>query len=76
MDAIAENINNGRLRYYIYNSTCDLVHGFTAADTPDTSTVLSLDGRQDAYFNITAFDENGEQYSTINEIFRIKSGGM
>ena len=66
------------LRYLIYNNSCDSADVTTLANTTDTSAVLSLEGQGNAYliFDVTAFDKHGEQYSTIDEIFRIKSGGM
>lgn len=71
-----DSVVSSNLRYSLYTSSCDLSNISVAVNTTTTSTTLSLEGYDsNTYFNITAFDENGEQNSTINEPFRINSGG-
>lgn len=70
-----DNIVNSSLRYYVYTSDCNLRNTVTVANTTKTSATINLNGREDTHYNIIALDENGEEYSTINEIFRIDSGG-
>ena len=59
----------------VFASTCDLNNATVVVNTTDTTTVFSTDGYQDAFFNITAFNETGTQIATMDEPFRLEPGG-
>lgn len=44
-------------------------------NTTNNFATIPFDGEGNTYFNLTTFDEDGEQIATINEPFRINSGG-
>ena len=69
-----ENIRPG-LRYSVTSSTCNR-NNISTVNTTNTSAILPLDGDENLYYSIIALNENGELNSTLNEPFRISSGGI
>ena len=73
-DTVVEN--DPSLRYILYSSNCDISNNASAVEnTTNNCAYLSLGDSDGEYFNISAVDEAGDQRSTINELFRISSGG-
>lgn len=72
--------NDPGLRYVLYKSNCDISNNASAVENSTNSYArLLLDSFSEInslYFSISAVDESGDQTSTINEPFRIDSGGI
>lgn len=62
-------------RSLVYTSSCNTANNSVAVNTTNNFATIPFDGEGNTYFNLTAFDEDGEQIATINEPFRINSGG-
>ena len=75
-DVVADGITSTEsgLRSIVYASTCDLNNVSVVDNTTQSTTVFSLEGYEDAFFKITAYNESG-QISTVDEPFRIEAGG-
>ena len=74
-DAIVDDIEEFSTTSTVFASTCDLNNATVVANTTDTTTVFSIDGYEDALFNIRAFNESGTQIATVDEPFMIEPGG-
>ena len=68
--------NDSGLRYILYSSNCDISNNASVVEnTTSNYARLSFGDSGDKFYNISAVDEAGDQISTINELFRISSGG-
>ena len=71
--------NDPGLRYVLYKSNCDTLNNASSVEN-STNTYAHLilgdfSELNSIYFSISAFDAAGDQTSSINEPFRIDSGG-
>jgi hypothetical protein len=66
--------NDSGLRYILYSSNCDVSNNASIVEnTTNNYAHLALGDTDDEFYNISAV--NGDQRSTINELFRISPGG-
>ena len=73
-DTVVEN--DSSLRYILYSSNCDISNNASVVEnTTNNNARLSLSDPDGEFFNISAVDGDGNQQSTINELFRISPGG-
>ena len=70
-----QNIRPG-LRYSVIRGTCNPNNISKGINATGTAAVFPLHGDENLYYRIIALNENGEQYSRLNEPFRINSGGI
>ena len=74
-DTIIDNDDESTTTSTIFASTCDLDNTSVVVNTTDTTSLFPIEGYEEAFFHVTAFNENGTQIATMDTPFKIQSGG-